>query len=72
MRQTYGFSHRAENEINSFIGLLFSLETQIDNYRGVAQLIARPVWDREVEGLSPFTPTMNEFSVIEEPLPGFL
>ena len=26
-------------------------------YRGVAQLIARAVWDREVEGLSPFTPT---------------
>ena len=26
-------------------------------YRGVAQLIARSVWDREVEGLSPFTPT---------------
>jgi muramidase (phage lysozyme) len=25
--------------------------------RGVAQLIARSVWDREVEGLSPFTPT---------------
>ncbi len=60
MRQTYGFSHRAENEINSFIGLLFSLETQIDNYRGVAQLIARPVWDREVEGLSPFTPTIEK------------
>lgn len=27
-------------------------------YRGVAQLIARAVWDREVEGLSPFTPTI--------------
>ena len=27
-------------------------------YRGVAQLIARSVWDREVEGLSPFTPTI--------------
>ena len=27
------------------------------HYRGVAQLIARSVWDREVEGLSPFTPT---------------
>ena len=24
MRQTYGFSHRAENEINSLLGLLFS------------------------------------------------
>ena len=29
--------------------------------RGVAQLIARSVWDREVEGLSPFTPTMKDF-----------
>ena len=29
-------------------------------YRGVAQLIARAVWDREVEGLSPFTPTTQE------------
>ena len=28
--------------------------------RGVAQLIARAVWDREVEGLSPFTPTKLE------------
>ena len=27
------------------------------SFRGVAQLIARSVWDREVEGLSPFTPT---------------
>ena len=27
------------------------------SHRGVAQLIARSVWDREVEGLSPFTPT---------------
>jgi hypothetical protein len=26
----------------------------------VAQLIARPVWDREVEGLSPFTPTKEK------------
>ena len=26
-------------------------------YRGVAQLVARAVWDREVEGSSPFTPT---------------
>ena len=25
----------------------------------MAQLIARSVWDREVEGLSPFTPTMK-------------
>ena len=31
-------------------------------FRGVAQLIARSVWDREVEGLSPFTPT-NKKSV---------
>jgi hypothetical protein len=26
----------------------------------VAQLIARSVWDREVEGLSPFTPTIEK------------
>jgi hypothetical protein len=26
----------------------------------VAQLIARSVWDREVEGLSPFTPTKKK------------
>ena len=26
-------------------------------FRGVAQLVARAVWDREVEGSSPFTPT---------------
>jgi hypothetical protein len=31
-------------------------------YRGVAQLIARSVWDREVEGLSPFTPTKENES----------
>ena len=30
-------------------------------FRGVAQLIARAVWDREVEGLSPFTPTKKYF-----------
>ena len=30
------------------------------HYRGVAQLIARSVWDREVEGLSPFTPTIEK------------
>ncbi len=29
-------------------------------FRGVAQLIARAVWDREVEGLSPFTPTKKK------------
>lgn len=29
-------------------------------FRGVAQLIARSVWDREVEGLSPFTPTIEK------------
>ena len=29
-------------------------------YRGVAQLVARAVWDREVEGSSPFTPTMKK------------
>ena len=31
--------------------------TLVVTLRGVAQLIARSVWDREVEGLSPFTPT---------------
>jgi hypothetical protein len=56
MRQTYGFSHRAVHGINPLLGLLFSLGAT-DKFRGVAQLIARPVWDREVEGLSPFTPT---------------
>ena len=30
------------------------------HFRGVAQLIARSVWDREVEGLSPFTPTIEK------------
>ena len=40
MRQTYGFSHRAGNEVNSFIGLLFSLEC-IKYQRGVAQLVVR-------------------------------
>ena len=29
-----------------------------NTYRGVAQLVARAVWDREVEGSSPFTPTI--------------
>lgn len=33
--------------------------------------LARAVWDREVEGSSPFTPTMNEIIVTKEPLPGF-
>ncbi len=28
--------------------------------RGVAQLVARAVWDREVEGSSPFTPTKEK------------
>lgn len=27
-------------------------------HRGVAQLVARAVWDREAEGSSPFTPTI--------------
>lgn len=43
-----------------------------NTYRGVAQLVARAVWDREVEGSSPFTPTMNEFIVFYEPIPGFV
>ena len=30
-------------------------------HRGVAQLVARAVWDREVEGSSPFTPTKKNF-----------
>lgn len=29
-------------------------------HRGVAQLVARAVWDREVEGSSPFTPTIEK------------
>ena len=65
MRQTYGFSHRAGDEVNSSIGLLFSLMQYITFhhlhiYRGVAQLVARAVWDREVEGSSPFTPTIEK------------
>jgi hypothetical protein len=28
-------------------------------YRGVAQLVARRVWDAEVDGSSPSTPTLN-------------
>ena len=31
----------------------------VNTYRGVAQLVARAVWDREVEGSSPFTPTIK-------------
>ena len=34
--------------------------TLVVTLRGVAQLIARSVWDREVEGLSPFTPTKKK------------
>ena len=30
----------------------------------MAQLIARAVWDREVEGLSPFTPTKIKYSAL--------
>ncbi len=29
------------------------------NYRGVAQLVARAVWDREVAGSNPVSPTKN-------------
>ena len=58
MRQTYGFSHRAVRGVNPPLGLLFSLGAT--EQRGVAQLIARSVWDREVEGLSPFTPTIEK------------
>ena len=36
---------------------LLNYSLSIRQFRGVAQLIARSVWDREVEGLSPFTPT---------------
>ena len=35
----------------------FCIKATMLRRRGVAQLIARSVWDREVEGLSPFTPT---------------
>ena len=31
-----------------------------DTHRGVAQLIARAVWDREVAGLNPVTPTKRK------------
>lgn len=31
--------------------------TQSDGYRGVAQSVARGVWDAEVGGSSPLTPT---------------
>jgi hypothetical protein len=34
-------------------------------HRGVAQLVARLVWDQEVEGSSPFTPTIFvEFNML--------
>ena len=29
------------------------------SYRGVAQLVARLLWEQEAEGSSPFTPTRN-------------
>ena len=32
----------------------------IISYRGLAQLVERAVWDREVEGSSPLSPTMND------------
>ena len=32
--------------------------------RGIAQLVERAVWDREVEGSSPFSPTHQYFDII--------
>ena len=39
------------------------VKVKISHYRGVAQLVARAVWDREVEGSSPFTPTNQKESL---------
>jgi hypothetical protein len=35
--------------------------TRSDPYRGVAQLVARGVWDAEAGGSSPLTPTVSRF-----------
>ena len=45
--------------------LLWSLKKQRSNAimeqaRGVAQLVAHAVWDREVAGSSPVAPTINK------------
>lgn len=40
--------------------VVYNFSSNTNTYRGVAQLIARSVWDREVEGLSPFTPTKKK------------
>lgn len=48
-----------------------SYNTLVRHHRGVAQLVARAVWDREVEGSSPFTPTKKDFST-KEPFYGVL
>ena len=32
--------------------------------RGVAQLVARVLWEHEVEGSSPFTPTSNNIAYL--------
>jgi hypothetical protein len=39
--------------------LLFNCVSWKLRRRGVAQLVARLVWDQEVEGSSPFTPTSS-------------
>gem|GEM_PF-3459114 len=39
--------------------------------RGVAQLVARLVWDQEAEGSSPFTPTMQDILSLSKFREGF-
>ena len=34
---------------------------EVKHHRGVAQLVARVLWEHEAEGSSPFTPTMELF-----------
>lgn len=41
------------------------------SHRGVAQLVARAVWDREVVGSSPITPT-KKYKVVERMLNFFI
>lgn len=54
MRQTKGFSHRADKMEYILVGLLFSKKLNAGVWRS---WLARAVWDREVAGSSPATPT---------------
>lgn len=44
-------------------------KVQFQSLRGVAQLVARTVWDREVAGSSPATPTCAGVAQLVERLP---